>query len=155
MWNPWSFNRVSALKLKKNERLILSIATKQLTTNFILSQKIVMCTSVKSIPCNGQHITYQHPNGYHMITDLREYRHMEKNELTLSFHNLIKRGSVLFFGKFQWFTMCVLCVCVWRNLCKQIMLYKKNCGSKAEVIESIFDEERVVLVYTVGMRNII
>lgn len=54
-----------------------------------------MCTSVEFVPCHGQHISYQHPNGYHMITNLHEdseNRRMERKELTLSFHNLIKRG---------------------------------------------------------------
>lgn len=58
-----------------------------------------MYTSVGFVPCNGQHISYQHSNGYRVITS--EYnennitnKRMERKELTLSFHNLIKRGIV-------------------------------------------------------------
>lgn len=58
-----------------------------------------MYTSVSS-KCNGQHITYQHPDGYRFINievieDIEYKTRMERNELTLSFHNLIKRGSVV------------------------------------------------------------
>lgn len=58
-----------------------------------------MYTSVGFVPCNGQHISYQHSNGYRVITT--EYREnnitnkrMERKDLTLSSHNLIIRGTV-------------------------------------------------------------
>lgn len=57
-----------------------------------------MYKNVKFILCNGQNITYQQPTGYREVkTDLNEVdpkQRMERNELSLSFHNLIKRGSV-------------------------------------------------------------
>ncbi|XP_026745691.1 phospholipase D2 isoform X1 [Trichoplusia ni] len=60
-----------------------------------------MYTSVGFVPCNGQHISYQHSNGYRVITS--EYnennitnKRMERKELTLSFHNLIKRDEQLY-----------------------------------------------------------
>ncbi|KAJ0179151.1 hypothetical protein K1T71_004863 [Dendrolimus kikuchii] len=54
-----------------------------------------------AVPCNGQHITYQHPDGYRAFNvnnfelNLNKER-MERNELTLSFHNLIKRDEELY-----------------------------------------------------------
>lgn len=60
-----------------------------------------MYTGVEFVPCNGQHITYQHADGWALITqvpeDIDNNRRMERKELTLSFHNLIKRGSVLLY----------------------------------------------------------
>ncbi|XP_075972616.1 phospholipase D isoform X2 [Anticarsia gemmatalis] len=60
-----------------------------------------MYTSVVFVPCNGQHISYQHSNGYRVINS--EYnennitnKRMERKELTLSFHNLIKRDEQLY-----------------------------------------------------------
>ncbi|XP_030037731.2 uncharacterized protein LOC115453196 [Manduca sexta] len=51
--------------------------------------------------CDGQHITYQHPDGYRVIDiaineDIDLEKRMERNELTLSFHNLIKRDEELY-----------------------------------------------------------
>lgn len=57
-----------------------------------------MYTSAKFVPCNGQHIIYQ-SNEYRVYKDSVQdhLKHMaSKSELTLSFHNLIKRGSVFF-----------------------------------------------------------
>lgn len=60
-----------------------------------------MYTSVGFVPCNGQHISYQHSNGYRVITT--EYREnnitnkrMERKDLTLSSHNLIIRDEQLY-----------------------------------------------------------
>ncbi|XP_050341987.1 phospholipase D2 isoform X2 [Nymphalis io] len=59
-----------------------------------------MYTSVKFILCNGQNIAYQRPNGYREVkTDLIEEssrKRMERSELSLSFHNLIKRDEELY-----------------------------------------------------------
>lgn len=59
-----------------------------------------MYTSVRFVPCNGQHITYQHADGWAVVSrvpeDLNYRKRMERKELTLSFHNLIKRGSVVY-----------------------------------------------------------
>lgn len=56
-----------------------------------------MYTSVKFILCNGQNISYQYCNGCREVKqDLLEEttrERMERSDLTLSFHNLIKRGS--------------------------------------------------------------
>lgn len=68
---------------------------------YILSGKIKlvgMYTSVALVPRNGQHITSQHLPEYRVISQVHEdidyMQRMERKELTLSFHNLIKRGSV-------------------------------------------------------------
>lgn len=57
-----------------------------------------MYTSVGFVPCNGQHSTSHHPPEYRVISEVHEdidyIQRMERKELTLSFHNLIKRGSV-------------------------------------------------------------
>ncbi|CAH2091665.1 unnamed protein product [Euphydryas editha] len=59
-----------------------------------------MYKSVKFILCNGQNITYQLPTGYREVkTDLNEVepkQRMERSELSLSFHNLIKRDEQLY-----------------------------------------------------------
>lgn len=57
-----------------------------------------MYTSVKIIACiNGQNIVYQHPRGNREVKIDLSYgkteERMERSELPLSFHNLIKRGS--------------------------------------------------------------
>lgn len=68
-----------------------------------------MCTSVEYnsdlVQCNGQHISSRHMPVYGTLG--RKYvqedsdSEMEKSELTLSFHNLIRRGGyfvlILFF----------------------------------------------------------
>lgn len=61
-----------------------------------------MYTSVGFVPCNGQHISYQYSNGYRVITTEynennitnKRMERIDRKELTLSFHNLIKRGTV-------------------------------------------------------------
>ncbi|XP_061706490.1 phospholipase D2 [Cydia pomonella] len=59
-----------------------------------------MYTSVKFVPCNGQHITYRangcrvHLRKFPQIHNYQE--HMASKELTLSFHNLIKRDEELY-----------------------------------------------------------
>lgn len=55
-----------------------------------------MYTSVSNGRCNGQRITYQQPDGRFVNIEVKEHGdckiRMERKELTLSFHNLIKRG---------------------------------------------------------------
>lgn len=46
-----------------------------------------------SVLCNGQHITRQHQPVYTVIGTENNKQYMERSELTLSFHNLIKRGT--------------------------------------------------------------
>ncbi|KAJ8724801.1 hypothetical protein PYW07_015759 [Mythimna separata] len=63
-----------------------------------------MYTSVGFVPCNGQHISYQHSNGYRVITTEynennitnKRMERTDRKELTLSFHNLIKRDEQLY-----------------------------------------------------------
>lgn len=59
----------------------------------------IMYTSAGFVPCNGQHITSQHQPEYHVVSQVHKdlnytQQNMDRKELTLSFHNLIKRGSV-------------------------------------------------------------
>ncbi|CAB3220831.1 unnamed protein product [Arctia plantaginis] len=60
-----------------------------------------MYTSAVFVPCNGQHISFQHPAGYRAINSENTEnnitnKRMERKELTLSFHNLIKRDEQLY-----------------------------------------------------------
>lgn len=52
-----------------------------------------MCTSVEFVPYNGKYITRLVSAGH--AIDSASAGLMERSELTLSFHNLIKRGSAL------------------------------------------------------------
>ncbi|KOB76440.1 Phospholipase D1, partial [Operophtera brumata] len=60
----------------------------------------IMYTSVGFVPCNGQHITSQHPPEYRALSQVHQVidytQRMERKELTLSFHNLIKRDEELY-----------------------------------------------------------
>lgn len=67
-----------------------------------------MYTSAVFVPCNGQHISFQHPAGYRAINSENTEnnitnKRMERKELTLSFHNLIKRGKVFLLYLKNWF----------------------------------------------------
>lgn len=82
-----------------------------------LSYQKIMCTSVEYnadlVQCNGQHISYQHKPVYGALgrKNICEDRdsEMERSELTLSFHNLIKRGRYFEFLIFvHWYVNSVL-----------------------------------------------